>query len=107
MARTIRLASIAPEDWDPAFREPWLELLGRAGAEISEADKDALVAVRADLDELAADLPVGELPHGFWPVAGALLVNLRNILAALDVVADAQPVQVSAAAPKAPIALGR
>jgi hypothetical protein len=27
-------------------------------------------------------------------VAGALLVNLRNVLASLDVVADAQPVQV-------------
>ena len=107
MARTIRLASVSPEDWDPAFREPWLELLGRTGAEISAADKDALVDVRADLDDLAADLPVAELPHGFWPVAGALLVNLRNILAALDAVADAQPVQVSPAAPRAPIALGR
>ena len=38
------------------------------------------------------------LPDRFWPVAGALLVNLRNVLASLDVVADAQPVQVPAPA---------
>ena len=100
MARTIRLASIPPEDWDPSFRARWLELLGRTGAAISEAERDALVAVRADLDAFAAELPVADLPHGFWPVAGALLVNLRNILAALDVVADAQPVQVSAPRPE-------
>ena len=31
-------------------------------------------------------------------MAGALLVNLRNVLASLDVVADAQPVQVPAPA---------
>ena len=45
-----------------------------------------------------ASSPLDELPDGFWPVAGALLVNLRNILASLDVVADAQPVQVPAPA---------
>ena len=54
MARTIRLASIPPEDWDPRFREPWLALLGRAAAAVSEADAEALDAVRADLDALAA-----------------------------------------------------
>ena len=45
-----------------------------------------------------ASSPSHALPDGFWPVAGALLVNLRNILASLDVVADAQPVQVPAPA---------
>jgi hypothetical protein len=33
-----------------------------------------------------------------WPVCGALLVNLRNILEALGPVADAQPVEVPAPA---------
>src|SRR3954467_2439335 len=37
MARTIRLAHVAPADWDPAFRGPWLRLLRRAGAAISGA----------------------------------------------------------------------
>ena len=101
MARTIRLSSIPPEDWDPGFREPWLELLARAGSAVSDADAEAVDVVRADLDAFAAELPVADLPHGFWPVAGALLVNLRNLVAALDVVADAQPVQASAPAPSA------
>jgi hypothetical protein len=40
-------------------------------------------------------------------VSGALLVNLRNILEALDVVADAQPVEVPAAALERPLTLRR
>jgi len=93
MARTIRLAQVPPAEWDPRFRRPWLRLLDRAGAAVSAADPQAVAAVRADLDAFAAALAVDEL-EGFWPVGGALLVNLRNILEALDVVADAQPVRV-------------
>ncbi len=94
MARTIRLGAVAPEDWDPGFRTPWLGLLRRAGDAVSGADRDAIEAVRADLDAFAGELDVDELRDGFWPISGALLVNLRNILAALDVVADAQPVKI-------------
>jgi cell shape-determining protein MreD len=94
MARTIRLGAVAPEDWDPNFRTPWLGLLQRAGTAIAGADVDEIKAVRADLDAFAGELDVDELPDGSWPAYGALLVNLRNILAALDVVADAQPVEV-------------
>jgi len=94
MARTIRLAHVAPADWAPAFRRPWLGLLDRAGAAVSGADVEAVRAVRADLDGFAGALAVDELPSRFWPVCGALLVNLRNILEALDAVAEAQPVEV-------------
>jgi uncharacterized membrane protein YgaE (UPF0421/DUF939 family) len=94
MARTIRLAHVAPADWDPAFRGPWLRLLRRAGAAISGADVDAVRAVHADLERFAAELAVAALPARFWPVSGALLVNLRNILEALGAVAEAQPVEV-------------
>jgi hypothetical protein len=96
MARTIGLARTPPSQWDPRFRQPWLELLGRAGAEAASADGEALRAGRDDLEAFADELPVGELPDGFWPVTGALLVNLRNILEALDVVTEARPVEVPA-----------
>jgi hypothetical protein len=33
-----------------------------------------------------------------WPVYGALLINLRNVLDALDEVVEAQPVQVASPA---------
>ena len=41
----------------------------------------AIDALRADLDAFAGELALDELPERFWPVAGALLVNLRNVLA--------------------------
>jgi uncharacterized membrane protein YccC len=93
MARTIQLSSASPLEWDPAFREPWVELLRRAGTGIAHADVDAIHAARTDLDAFADELDVTRL-GGFWPVAGALLVNLRNIVEGLDLVAEAQPVAV-------------
>jgi uncharacterized membrane protein YccC len=83
MATTIGLAHPPAEPWGR-----WLDLLDATGAAVADADVDAFRAIRAELDELADDR--------FRPVAGALLVNLRNILEALDVVADAQPVEVPA-----------
>ena len=94
MARTIGHARVPTGDWDPDFRERWQELLSRAGGSITAADAEAVASVRADLSAYAEQLAVGHLLDGFWPVAGAVLVNLRNILDALDVVADAQPVAV-------------
>jgi uncharacterized membrane protein YccC len=91
MAQTIGLG---PGDWDPAFREPWLDLLERAGAAVSAADAAALGAVHQDLDTFAGHLDLDALPERFWPISGALIVNLRNIVEALGAVADAQPVQV-------------
>jgi Aromatic acid exporter family member 1 len=83
MATTIGMAYPPPGTWGP-----WLDLLEATGEAVARADVAAFRAIRAELDELADDM--------FRPVAGALLVNLRNILEALDVVADAQPVGVPA-----------
>jgi uncharacterized membrane protein YgaE (UPF0421/DUF939 family) len=101
MARTIGVARLAPEEWDRSFRDPWLDLLHRCGAAI--AGLAALRAARAELTAFADRLEVHEL-RGLWPVYGALLVNLRNIMEALDAVAEAQPVRVapSPRAPRAP-----
>jgi len=96
MARTIGLSRIAPAEWDPAFRSRWLALLGRTGAAVSAADARTLDDVHRALDDLAGDLDVDALPDRFWPVCGALLVNLRNIVEALGAVAEAQPVSVPA-----------
>jgi uncharacterized membrane protein YccC len=94
MARTIGLERIAPQRWDPRFREPWVELLHRAGVAAATADGEAARAARTELEAFAGELPVEELSDGFWPITGALLVNLRNILEAFEVVNDARPVQV-------------
>ena len=91
MARTIGLARVAPPP-------RWVALLERTGAAVTAADPGELRATREDLDALAGELAADGLPDGSWPVTGALLVNLRNILVSLDVVADAQPVKVRAPA---------
>ena len=49
MAHTIRIARIAPDRWDPEFREPWLDLLHRIGKAVADADTEALAAARDDL----------------------------------------------------------
>jgi uncharacterized membrane protein YgaE (UPF0421/DUF939 family) len=98
LARTIRVASIAPAEWNPEFREPWLGLLERAGAAIEGDDAEGLRSARSDLTDLSGRLATEQLHGGLWPMFGALLVNLRNVLDALDVVAEAQPVRVPAPA---------
>ena len=94
MARTIRVARLAPEDWEPAFREPWLSLLERAGTAIERGDADGLRSARCELSQLSDRLTTQPLHGGLWSMFGALLINLRNVLDEMDVVAEAQPVQV-------------
>jgi len=85
MARTIGRHGSRPAGW-----HWWRDLLERAGEAISAADARAIAQVRAALDE-----PSG----GLRPSEGALVVNLANILDAMDAVADAQPVRERAPAP--------
>jgi uncharacterized membrane protein YccC len=98
MARTIRFAHIPPEEWDDEFREPWLDLLHRSGTAVADADAGRVKAAREDLRALANRLTVDELHDDLWPVYGALLINLRNVLDALDAVVEAQPVRVASPA---------
>jgi Aromatic acid exporter family member 1 len=98
MARTIRFAHVPPEDWDDAFRERWLDLLHRSGTAVAAADAGAVRAAREELSALADRLAVNELHDDLWPVYGALLINLRNVLDALDAVVEAQPVRVASPA---------
>ena len=94
MAGTIARASSSGA-WDPGFRAAWLDLVGRAGAAVCQADAGAITRVREDLESAAREwFRVGgdAAPR---PVQGALIVNLRNILEAMDAVAEAQPVRVA------------
>jgi uncharacterized membrane protein YccC len=93
MARTIRLAHVSPEQWDRRFREPWLDLLRRCGTAVADANIGEFKALRTELTAFADSLEIDEL-RDLWTLYGALLVNLRNVMDALDAVVDAQPVQV-------------
>ncbi len=91
LARTLGGQQAHRETWGAAFADPWLEMLGDAGRATSEADPAALVDVRRRLDAFTEDLRVTERSPE-WPVYGALIINLRNIVDAMDVVAAANPI---------------
>ena len=96
MAGTIGRAAASGGDWDPRFRAAWLDLVTRAGAAVIDADAHAITRVREDLESMARGLFAGGADTTPRPVHGALIVNLRNILEAMDAVAEAQPVRVPA-----------
>ncbi len=95
MARTLgaqlRERSSTSETWDPPFRSAWAVLLREAGAAASEADPDAIRDVRGRLERLVDELTTAEGHADLWPVHGALVINLRNILDAMDEVAVLNP----------------
>jgi len=78
-------------------------LLGEAGRATCDADAEALHAVRGRLDALVDALSARGDTTARWPVHGALIVNLRNILDAMDEVAAANPMRP----PPVPLRLGR
>ena len=95
MAGTIGRAA-GDGEWDAGFRATWIDLLTRAGAAVSAADAADITRVRADLEAAAGAFFAADADGAPRPAHGALLVNLRNILEAMDAVAEAQPVRVDA-----------
>jgi uncharacterized membrane protein YccC len=81
MARTVGRA-----EWEPRFRDAWVELLGRTADAVRDENPDEVQRTWDDLDALAE-----EPSHH---VEAALVVNLRNVLEAMAPVAAAQPVRV-------------
>jgi uncharacterized membrane protein YgaE (UPF0421/DUF939 family) len=96
LARTVARAGPRVEEWDPEFRSTWVDLLARAGAAVTAADTEALAQLRHDMDAAAAALSRSGEVDAVLPVHGALLVNLRNIVDAMEQVAAAQPVRAAA-----------
>jgi hypothetical protein len=86
---------------DPVLWTELVQLLKTVAAAVAAADASAMTQVRADLEGLSGEL-AHDLPGKSWPVYGALIVNLRNIVEALGDVAEAQPVEV-----KRPALFGR
>ena len=93
MARTLAHALDVEQEWDAEARERYVEILRLGGAGIIEADPDEIHAARIRLDDLVGHLQVQAPGPELWPVYGGLIINLRNILAAMDEVARANPLQ--------------
>lgn len=91
MARTLGSQHARRDAWGATFADAWIELLADAGRAASEADSEAITAVRTRLEALTEDLRASER-SAEWPVYGALIINLRNIVDAMDEVATANPI---------------
>jgi uncharacterized membrane protein YccC len=76
--------------WQPPFRDGYLEVMDRAGRAIAEADQAPIQECLTRLDEVVSEVD-SEDATPLWPVYGSLLVNLHNILDAMDEVAAANP----------------
>ena len=61
------------------------------GGAPSAADPAALLDVRRRLEDFTEELRSTERSPE-WPIYGALIINLRNIVDAMDVVAEANPI---------------
>jgi hypothetical protein len=90
LARTLGGQSSHRERWGEAFADPWISMLGDAGHATSAADAAELLAVRRRLEVFTEELRATERSPE-WPVYGALIINLRNIIDAMDRVAEANP----------------
>lgn len=90
LARTIGAHS-AEHTLDSDFARPWVEMLGDAGRAAAAADPSALLSVRRRLEAFTEELRTTERSSE-WPVYGAMIINLRNIIDAMDEVAAANPI---------------
>lgn len=90
IARTVDETTRSAQQWDPRFRQLWVDLLAETGARI--ADPDASVyPMRDRVDALTRQLSTRDLPGLHWPVYGSLIANLVNIIDVVDDVASARP----------------
>jgi len=72
--------------WQPAWRDGYVAILRASGRALAEGDIETMRSCQDRLDALAGMVePGGESP--LWPVYGGLLVNLRNILGAGELLA--------------------
>ena len=91
MARTLAHALAEEQDWEPEFRGGLVGVLRQAGGAIENADQQLIRDSRARLDALVEVVDSLTPPSYLWPVYGGVIINLRNILDAMDEVAGANP----------------
>jgi uncharacterized membrane protein YccC len=92
VARTLGHSLTDLKEWDEAFKVRWVDLLEEAGAAIQESDSQRIAGVRLGLQDLAHDLSTDDLSGKYWSEYGGLMLNLRNVVTAMDQVAESNPI---------------
>ena len=90
LARTLDSHLVTGDTLEPGFAATWTELLADTGRAVADADPEGLRSVHDRLQVLVEEIATLE-PVEQWPLYGALVVNLRNILEAMGEVAAANP----------------
>ncbi|HET7193930.1 MAG TPA: aromatic acid exporter family protein [Nocardioides sp.] len=103
IARTLERFLEQQREWDSDFRDGYVDAVRRGGEAIEAADADAIRECRSSLDQVVARLGEVNPAPELWPVYGGLVVNLVNILEAMEEVAAANPLDQ----PPLPILLRR
>ncbi|MGZ4445575.1 MAG: FUSC family protein [Nocardioides sp.] len=91
MTHTLRIATQDGRPWHDGFRSEFAQVLCAGGHAIEDAERDGLRHCRDALDSVVATGAESGPDPDTWPVYGALVVNLRNILDAMDEVAATNP----------------
>ncbi|MGH3308629.1 MAG: hypothetical protein ACRDOX_13175, partial [Nocardioides sp.] len=91
IARTLERFLEQQREWDADFRDGFVDAIRHGGRAIEDADVDAIRDCRSSLDGIVARLGEVDPVPVLWPVYGGLVVNLVNILEAMEEVAAANP----------------
>ena len=83
MARTVATSAENSTAWEEGFRSSWRQLLEETVQAVRNHDHERLRGIRSDLAGLADELSGDSLARSAWQEYGGLLVNLRNVVAAL------------------------
>ena len=93
MAQTLQHGMDETGEWQSVFREPYVVLLRDVGHAIAAADPGSIRRLRGRLNDLVDRIGDEQPTPRLWPVYGGLIINLRNILDAMEDVAGANPMR--------------
>jgi hypothetical protein len=93
MSRTLDAHVVRLNTWQPDFAVAWTNMLVQTGRAVLDADPAALRVVHGRLRRLAREVSALDERVEQWPLYGALIINLRNILDAMSDVANANPMR--------------
>lgn len=106
MARTLDFSVRNVHEWYPEFRDRWVSLLDAAGEAIEDPDSSRIAEIRRLLTELTNVMSTDELATAHWPEYGALILNLRNVITAMDRVTELNPLTPDAENRRRPLLRG-
>jgi Aromatic acid exporter family member 1 len=92
MARIVHESTRSAHEWDSRFRGPWVDLLDETGRRVANPDAN-VKPLHKQADDLTRELSGEDLPGLLWPVYGALISNLINVIDIVDDVATSRPVR--------------